>query len=403
VIVALSLRITQHRRQTMNALIRAAASAALTVGAAAASAATIGLVAPLSGPQAAVGQDQHDGFMLALEMLGGKLGGQPTTVLKEDDQLKPDLGNQIVRKFIDKDKVDAIVGLSFSNVLMASLPRIVESGTVAIATNAGPSPIAGAGCKPNVFSVAWQNDGASEAMGKFAQDKGVKRVYLMAPNYQAGKDMLSGFKRFYQGQVVEEVYTQVNQPDYSAEIAQLQAAKPDAVFVFYPGGMGVNFVKQLSQAGLLGKLLLYSVFTVDGTTLPSLRDSAAGTISGAMWDAALDVPENRKFVSAFEARYKRTPSEYAATAFDAANLLDLALRTTNGVTSDKARFAAAVKAAGAEFKSVRGPFRFNNNNLPVQSYHAFEAVKEGGKLVVRQVGTPLPQHQDAYHAQCSMR
>jgi branched-chain amino acid transport system substrate-binding protein len=381
-------------------LVFAAAACAL---AGATHAATIGLMAPLSGPQAAVGQDQADGFMLAIELLGGKLGGQTATVLKEDDQLKPETGNQIVRKFIDKDKVDAIVGLSFSNVLMASLPRIAESGTVAISTNAGPSPIAGASCKPNVFSTAWQNDGASEAMGKFVQDKGIKRVYLLAPNYQAGKDMLAGFKRYYKGEVVDEVYTQVNQPDYSAELAQLQAAKPDAVFAFYPGGMGVNFVKQMSQAGMLGKLPLYSVFTVDGTTLPSLRDFAAGTVSGAMWDAALDTPENRKFVSAFEAKYKRTPSEYAAAAFDAANVLDAALRKVSGNTTDKKAFAAAVKASGSEFRSVRGAFKFNNNNLPVQNYYAFEAAKQGGKLVVKQVGTPLTQHADAYHALCPLK
>jgi len=366
----------------------------------AAQAATIGLMAPLSGPQALVGQDQVDGFMLALEQLGGKLGGQAATVLKEDDQLKPEVGQQIVRKFIDKDKVDAIVGLSFSNVLMGSLPRLAESGTVAIATNAGPSPIAGASCKPNVFSVAWQNDGAAEAMGKLAQDKGVKRIYLMAPNYQAGKDMLAGFRRYFKGEVVDEVYTQVGQPDYSAELAQLQAAKPDAVFAFYPGGMGVNFVKQMSQAGLLPKLPLYSVFTVDGTTLPSLRDAAAGSVSGAMWDAALDRPESRKFVAAFEAKYKRTPSEYAATGFDAANLLDAALRKAGG---DAKKLPGAVKAAGGEFKSVRGPFHFNNNNLPVQNYYAFEAVKDGGKLAVRQIATPLADHADAYHAQCALK
>ena len=363
-------------------------------------AATIGFMAPLSGPQALVGQDQIDGFMLALEQLGGKLGGQPANVLKEDDQLKPETGQQIVRKFIDKDKVDAIVGLSFSNVLMGSLPRLAESGTVAIATNAGPSPIAGAQCKPNVFSVAWQNDGAAEAMGKFAQDRSVKRVYLMAPNYQAGKDMLAGFKRFFKGEVVGETYTQVNQPDYAAELAQLQAAKPDAAFVFYPGGMGVNFVKQMSQAGLLGKLPLYSVFTVDGTTLPSLRDAAAGTISGAMWDAALDTPENKKFVAAFEAKYKRTPSEYAATGYDAANLLDAALHKAGG---DAKKLANAVKAAGSEFKSVRGPFKFNNNNLPIQNYYAFEAVKDNGKVGIKQVGTPLKEHVDAYHAQCTLK
>jgi branched-chain amino acid transport system substrate-binding protein len=380
-------------------ITRIAAAAALCA-AAMANAATIGLMAPLSGPQAIVGQDQVDGFNLAVELLGGKLGGQPVTIVKEDDQLKPEVGQQAVRKFIDKDKVDAIVGLSFSNVLMGSLPRLAESGTVAIATNAGPSPIAGASCKPNVFSVAWQNDGAAEAMGKFAQDKGVKRVYVMAPNYQAGKDMVTGFKRFFKGQIVDEVYTQVNQPDYSAEIAQLQAAKPDALFVFYPGGMGVNFVKQMSQAGLLPKLPLYSVFTVDGTTLPSLRDAAAGTISGAMWDAALDNPENRKFVTAFEAKYKRTPSEYAATAFDAANLLDVALRKAGG---DPKKLAAAVKASGGEFKSVRGPFRFGKNNMPVQNYYAFEAVKAGGKLEVKQVGVPLQNHTDAYHEQCPLK
>jgi branched-chain amino acid transport system substrate-binding protein len=380
-----------------------ACAAALALVATHASAVTIGLMAPTSGPQAIVGQDQVDGFNLALELLGGKLGGMQVRVVQEDDQLKPEIGLQIVRKFIEKDKVDAIVGLSFSNVLMSTLPRLAEAGTVAITTNAGPSPLAGAGCKPNVFSVAWQNDGAAEAMGKFAQDKGVKRIYLMAPNYQAGKDMLAGFKRFYKGEVIGETYTQVNQPDYSAELAQLQSAKPDAAFVFYPGGMGVNFVKQMGQAGLLGKVPLYSVFTVDGTTLPSLRDSAAGSISGAMWDAALDVPESRKFVAAFEARYKRAPSEYAATAFDAANLLDAALAKVKGDNIDAKSLAAAVKAAGAEFKSVRGPFRFNNNNLPIQNYYAFEASKDAGKLVVKQVGTPLSAHADAYHTQCALR
>jgi branched-chain amino acid transport system substrate-binding protein len=384
----------------LRTLARAAlASSILATGASVAVAATVGFMAPLSGPQAAVGQDQLDGFMLAVELLGGKLGGQPATILKEDDQLKPEIGAQAVRKFIDKDKVDAIVGLSFSNVLMAALPRIAESGTVAIATNAGPSPIAGGACKPNLFGIAWQNDGAAEAMGKFVQDKGVRRVYLMAPNYQAGKDMLAGFKRYYKGEVVDEVYTQINQPDYSAEIAQLQAAKPDAVFVFYPGGMGVNFVRQMRQAGLLGKLPLYSVFTVDGTTLPSLRDAAAGAMSGAMWDPALDTPANRKFVAAFEARYKRTPSAYAATAFDAANVLDAALRKVGGNTADKKALAAAVKAAGAEITSVRGPFRFNNNNLPIQNYYAIEVVGDGK---TKQIGTPLAGHKDAYHAKCPL-
>ena len=372
---------------------------ALCASSLATAAVTIGFMAPLSGPQALVGQDQYDGFMLAVEQLGGKLGGQPASILKEDDQLKPEVGQQIVRKLLDKDKVDAIVGLSFSNVLMGSLPRLAESGVVAIATNAGPSPIAGAQCKANIFSMAWQNDGAAEAMGKFAQDRSIKRVYLMAPNYQAGKDMLAGFKRFYKGQVVDEVYTQVNQPDYSAEIAQLQSAKPEAVLVFYPGGMGINFVKQMSQAGLGGKLPLYSVFTVDGTTLPSLGDTAAGAISAAMYDASLDTPENRKFVTAFEAKYKRTPSLYAAAGYDAANVLDLGLRKAGG---DPKKLPAAVKAAGGEFKSVRGPFQFGTNNMPVQNYYAFETVRAGGKVATKSIGTPLAAHADSYASLCKL-
>lgn len=209
----------------------------------------IGFIGPFSGPTAQLGKEQYDGLMLAIEMAGGKLGGQAVTVIREDDQIKPELGAQATRKLLDLDKVDAIVGLSATNVLMASLPRIVESGKVALASNAGPAILAGAECKPNVFVTSWQSDGPSEAMGKYVQEKGFKSVFLMAPNYQAGKDMLAGFKRYYKGNVVDEIYTQVGQTDYSAEITQIQAAQPEAVFVFYPGGMGINFTKQMSQAG----------------------------------------------------------------------------------------------------------------------------------------------------------
>ncbi|HCY63635.1 MAG TPA: ABC transporter substrate-binding protein [Oxalobacteraceae bacterium] len=380
-----------------------AATALMGVASIASAQVKVAVTGAMSGPVALLGQDQYDGFMLAVEQRGGKLGGQAVTVLKEDDQLKPEVGNQIVRKLIDKDRVHAIVGLGFSNVVMASVKPIVESGTVAIATNSGASPLAGASCAANIFSTAWPNDGAPEAMGKFMQDKGIKNVYLLAPNYQAGKDMLTGFKRFYKGNVVEEVYTQVGQADYSAEIAQLQAANPDAVFAFYPGGMGVNFVKQLSQAGLLPKLPVYSVFMVDGTTMPALRDAAVGSVMGMMWDAALDTPENNQFVKAFEAKYKRVPSEYAAAAYDAAQILDVAFKKVGAKVDDKKALAAAVKAAGSEIKSVRGPFRFNNNNMPVQNYYAFNVVKEGGKVVTSQLGVALANHGDAYSTKCPLK
>ncbi len=364
----------------------------------------IGISAPLSGAQAIVGQDQVDGFALAVDQLGGKLGGHKAFVLKEDDQLRPDVGGQLTQKFIEKERVDVLVGLGFSNVVMASLRRIVDSGVPALATNAGPSSVAGPQCAPNFFSLAWQNDGAAEAMGKYAQDKGIKRIYLMAPNYQAGKDMLAGFRRFYKGQIVDEVYTQLTQPDYSSELAALQSARPDGIFAFYPGALGVNFIKQLSQAGILGKVPFYSVFTVDGTTLPGLGVSASGSVTGAMWDASLSNPENERFVTAFVKRYGRVPSEYAATAYDAANLLDVAVKRLNGAApSDKKALTAAIKAADVEFKSVRGPFRFNHNNMPIQNYYAFETRTEGGKPVTRLIGTPLPENKDAYSERCTGR
>lgn len=363
----------------------------------------IGYSGPLSGSQAIIGQEQLDGFMLGLEERDGKLGGQKVILIKEDDQLKPEIGAQAVRKFIERDKVDLMMGLGFSNIVMANLKRLSDSGIVSIATNAGPSPMAGAECAPNVFSAAFQNDGFGEAIGKLMQERGFKNVYLLASNYQAGKDMLEGYKRFYKGGVAAEVYTQVGQTDYSAEITQLQAAKPDAIFAFYLGGMGVNFTKQLNQAGIIGKTPVYSTYMVDGVNLPALREAAVGVVSGNIWSTSIDNPANAKFVKAFEAKFKRTPTQYSAVAYDTASLLDVALTKVKGNVSDQKVFAAAVKAAGSEFKSVRGPFRFNSNNMPIQNYYAFEIVKDGANFKSKLIATPLPEHKDFYASACKLK
>ena len=361
----------------------------------------IGFSGVLSGPQAALGQDQYDGFMLAVELLGGSLGGQKVNVISEDDQLKPDVGAQILQKFIEKDKVDAVVGLGFSNVLMAQVRRLKESGVVALTTNAGPAPIAGKMCMPNLFVMGWQNDGMSEAMGQYAQNQGYKNVYLMSSNYQAGKDKLSGFKRYYKGQVLNEVYTPLGQLDYSAEISSLQAAKPEALFVFYTGGLGVNFVRQLRQAGVMGKLPFFSDSLIDANTLSALKGQAVGAIYGATWATILDNPQNKKFVKAFEAKYKRMPSEYAVNGFDAAYLLDTAVRKLGGNVSDRKAFAAAIKAAGSEFPTVRGKFAFNKNNMPIQNYYAFQVIEQGDGVGFKKLAQVFTDHQDAYVGECA--
>lgn len=364
---------------------------------------TVGFSGVMSGPQAVLGQDQHDGFMLAIEQLGGKFGGQKVNVVSEDDQLKPDVGAQIMQKFIESDKVDAIVGLGFSNVLMAELRRIKESGVPAIATNAGPAPIAGKMCAKNLFELAWQNDSMSEAMGQYVQDLGLKSAYLMAPSYQAGKDKLNGFKRYYKGKIIKEVYTPLAQLDYSAEISNLRAAKPDALFVFYPGGLGINFIRQLGQAGLMGHLPFFSESLIDSNTLVALKTQAVGAIYGATWSPILDNVQNKKFVKAYKEKYGRIPSEYAANGYDAAYLLNEAVQKVKGNVADRAAFVAAVKEAGSTFPTVRGKFAFNTNNMPVQNVYAFKVVEDGDQVAVQKLATVFTDHKDVYASQCSMK
>ena len=362
----------------------------------------IGFMAELSGPQGALGQDQYDGFMLVVEANGGKLGGVPVRVLKEDSQLRPEIASQIVDKLIEKERVPIITGLTFSNVMMAVHRKITEKEVFLIGSNAGPAPIAGAQCSPYSFITSWQNDSQAEVVGKYASDKGYRKVIGMAPNYQAGKDAIAGFRRFYKGEMVDEIYTPLNQPDFSAELAQVAATNPDAVYVFYPGGLGVNFVRQYKQAGLTGKIPLLSTSTADGGTLPALKNDALGVISGTFWGPDFANPVSKKFVNDFEKKFNRIPSQYAAQSYDAALLLDSALGRVKGNVGDKKAFMAALKAA--DFKSVRGEFRFNNNGFPIQDQHVFEVAKDAkGRVSLKTLATPMKDHKDAYHTLCALK
>ena len=361
----------------------------------------VGFMATLSGPAAALGQDMYDGFMLGLEHAGGQFGGVDVEVIREDDQLKPDLAVQTVDRFIERDEVDVVAGVTFSNVMMAIAKPLADSNTIFMGMNAGPAPLAGEQCAPNFFFVSYQNDQQAEGVGKYATDRGYQNVYLMAPNYQAGKDAVGGFKRYYQGDIAGEVYTRVNQPDYSAEIAQLQAANPDAVYVFYPGGMGINFIKQFRQAGLLGEIPLLSVSSFDGSTLPALKETALGAISGSFWGPDFDNPTNQKFVQAFEEKYGRIPSQYAAQAYDGAAVLNKAVEQVGDQYQDKAALMAALRQA--EFDSVRGEFAFNKNGFPIHDMYVFEvAVDDKNRVSHRTLQKTLPNHQDAYVGQCPL-
>ncbi|NYT83762.1 ABC transporter substrate-binding protein [Alcaligenaceae bacterium] len=361
----------------------------------------IGFIGTLSGPGGALGQDQYDAFMLAVEQKGGKLGGIPVTVIREDDQLKPDIGVQAATKLLKSDNVAIVTGVTFSNVMMAIHKPITDAEVFFIGSNAGPAPIAGKACSPFFFSTSWDNDQLHEAGGQLTSDLGYKNLYVMAANYQAGRDAVSGFKRDYTGKIVDEVYTQVNQPDYSAEIAQLQAASPDAVYVFYPGGMGVNFVKQYRQAGLLGKLPLISVSTIDGSTLPALKSLAVGAITSAPYAPNIDNPQNKQFVEAFVKAYKRQPSMYAAQSYDAANLIDSALSKVKGKITDKEAFRAALKAA--DFQSVRGPFKFESNQFPDAGFYRVDVVEGADGAELKAISPITIKTRANFAAQCPMK
>lgn len=361
----------------------------------------IGFIGELSGPQAAVGKEQYDGLMLLIERNGGKLGGFPVKVIKEDSQLKPDVANQLVRKLVERDKVDIITGVSFSNIMMAVHKYVTDNKVILVGSNAGPSQIAGAQCSPYQFIMSPQGDQTSEAVGKYAALKGYKRIFLLAPNYQAGKDTLAGFKRQFKGEIVDEVYSPLSQQDFSAELSQVSAAKPDAVFAFYPGGLGINFAKQYAQAGMMKSIPLLSTYVADAITLPSLGAGALGMISGGVWAPDSTNPASVKFVADFEKKYGRIPSNYAAQSYDAAQLLDRAIAKVGGRVSDKPALMAALKAA--DFSSVRGSFKFNNNNFPIQDVHVLTVANDAkGRPSLKTIATPFKNHQDAYHDKCSM-
>ena len=382
-------------------LIAAAAATASLLGAAAAQAqeVRIGLLTTLTGPLAPLGQHVRDGFNLALEEAGGQLGGASTKVIVEDDQLKPDVAVQLATKLAERDKIQILTGVIFSNVAMAALKPAVENQVFFISPNAGPSQLAGKQCTPWFYATAWQNDQPHEAMGAHLQASGIKKVYLVAPNYNAGKDALHGFKRAYKGAVVGESYPGMNQLDFAAEISQIRAAKPDAVFVFLSGGMGVNFTKQYAQAKL--GVPMYSTFTIDAITLPAIGEAAVGTFQSNLWNADLKIPANEKFVAAFQKKYGYLPSNYAAQSYDSARLIDAALRLTGGKVSDKKAFAAALH--NAKFESVRGPFAFNTNNFPIGNFYLLETVKRpDGKVEQVTRKTILTSAKDNYAGECRM-
>lgn len=378
----------------------ALALALMALPAAAQAPVKIGFVSTFSGPQGQLGEEIHSGFRVALEQLGGKLGGVPVEILVGDDQTKPDVARQLVDKMIEQDKVDILTGMLNSSVLLAIARPAFDADKIVISSIAAPSVLAGRQCNVNFFAASPQNDASSEAMGQYLQAKGVKRVVLISSNYPAGRDKMSGFKRFFKGEIVAELYPPFTQLDYAAEIAQVRAAKPDAVFEFLPGGVGINFLKQFNESGLKKDVKLYTDFGgLDETMVTAVGDAALGAQASSFWTAAMKNPVNAKFVEGFEKKFNRLPSFYAAAGYDTALLLDAAIKSVAGKVSDKAAFRKAI--ADAQFDATRGRFRFNANHIPLSDFYLTTASRDDkGRYVLALGEKILSDHKDAYADQC---
>jgi len=364
----------------------------------------IGFISTFSGPQAAIGEDMRRSVELAKEHLGGKMGGRPFEIIYEDDQFKPDVGKQRSEKLVQQDKVNFIAGYIWSNVLLASLKTVTDEGdTILISSNAGPSQIAGELCNKNFFSTSWQNDQTPMAMGGYLQDKGVKSLYLMAGNYAAGKDMLAGVKRTFKGQIVGEDLTKwPDQLDFSAELAKIRAAKPDGIFIFYPGAHGVQFLTQYAQAGLKGQIPLYQVFSIDAITLPQQKELALGTLGAQEWVNDLPNEQNKRYVADFKKKHGVYPSYYGAQSYDSIMLIASAAEALKGDVSSKDKVRAEMKKAN--FKSLRGDFKYNTNQFPIQNFYIQEAVKDAdGVMTVKTIATAVKDGKDSYYEKCPMK
>jgi branched-chain amino acid transport system substrate-binding protein len=364
----------------------------------------IGIITTLSSPAATAGPELVDGFKLGIKDSGDALGGRPVDLVIGDDQLKPDVAVQLARKMMDEDKVEIITGIIPSNIALAVAHAVLPRGKFLLSLNAGPSQLAGAECNPDFFSVSYQNDTAAEAMGRYVEQQGKKRVALIAANYAAGRDMTTGFKRGFKGEIVREIYTPLTQFDFTAELAEIRSLKPDAVFYFEQSGSpSINLVRQYAELGLKSEMPLYGVtFVLDESSLPGMGEAAIGIQSASYWSAALDNPASKRFVEHFRAAYHREPTIFAATAYDGARLIDGAVRKAEGHVDHADAFRQAL--AAAPFQSVRGQFRFNTNHYPVQSFYLAEVGRDSqGNITNLYKGIIVKDLADSYVGDCKMK
>jgi branched-chain amino acid transport system substrate-binding protein len=385
-------------------LLLGLAMAALAMPASAQQPLKIGFITTLSGPAGYIGADIRDAFQLAIDIEGGKLGGIPVQLIVEDDGFKPGQGKQVADRFLKTDNIKLFTGIVFSNIAGATVPDILDAGAIYVSPNAAPSNFAGRECHKNYYVVSWQNDTLHESAGQNATNLGYKRIFILAPNYQAGKDALAGFKRFFKGEIAGELYTRLDQTDYAPEMAQIRAAKPDAVFQFHPGGLGIAFIRQYQQAGLLGSIpMVVASPSIDVVILKAVGEAALGINASTQWNSDFDNPANKKFMAEWQKKFgtERLPTYYASQGYDTALAIAAALKGTNGNVTNTDAFRAAMLKA--DFQAVRGAFKFGPNQHPIQDWYSAHVEKDAsGKLIIKTIGKIMSDRGDAYSKDCKL-
>ena len=366
----------------------------------------VGINLVLTTPASIIGKQMKAAFEVAHKHLGGKVAGKKLELIFEDNQFKPAIGRQKTEKLIKKDKVHFLTGFIFSHILNASAPVGLKAGKIVVSANAGHAIFAGKKCHKNFFNAAWENSQTPMAMGKLLNRKGVKKLYVLSLNYAAGKQMVTGVERTFKGEIIGKDLVPTSHKDWSAELAKVRAAKPDGVFVFYPGAWGPAFFTQYAQAGLNKTIPLYNVFSIDGANLPIFQKrkmtSLLGTINTNFWAPDLDNPATKKFVPAFKKHYKgQVPAHYAAQAYDALNLIAAGIRAAKGDVSNIDAVRKGMEEA--DFDSVRGKIKFGKNHFPIQNFYARKVVNKDGKWQLSRVGDPvLKDHAPVNSGNCKL-
>ena len=340
----------------------------------------IGVVLPYTGVYAELGVSITQGMKLVLARENDRVAGRKILMVQEDDEMKPPVGIRKMEKLIDSDKIDILTGPVHSGILMGMRDKVHNSKTILIVSNAGADAISRERCSRWIFRTSFSNWQPCQPMGDWVARNVAKDVFLTAPNYQAGKDMMNAFKETFVpagGKVVDEDYPKLGETDYAPYLTKIRQSKAKAVFAFFSGTDAVNFVKQYDQFGLKKTTKLTGAgFLTEPDVLPAQGQSALGIITGHFYSPLLENPTNKKFVKDFRGLYGgKVPDGFACQGYDTAEVIVRALRAVNGNTQDKDKLVDAI--AKVEFESPRGHFRFDpKTHNVIQPFIYIREVKE---------------------------